>query len=729
MSSNDRANDAVYGSLENERLYDFATTYRALIRNWRLISLPLVICTLLTAGYLATSTKKYTATATVLVEPLQQVNNTDTQANQVVDTAVVDSQVELIKSQKVLQATVEKLSLADDPELSRRSLIDSLRHSFFKSPLQPPTPEKTLDAVRSLLDVKRVDKTYTINVSFTSKDPEKAALIANAIAEAYKAQLLQYRVEDANATKAWLQGTLADLKAQAIAADVEVQRYKSSNNLITSGGRLINDQQLSQLNEQYISATVEAARADARLSRLGDIIAQRDITANVPEALSSTIINDLRDKYLKASKREQELEKTLGKNHALVVKLRADIAQYEEQAFQELKRIYESYNSDAKIAHGRVTELEAALKQRVATSSDDNKNLVDLQVREQQSEILRDQYQKSLQEYQRLQERLTFPIANARIITTASKPNFPSQPKMRLVMAIGMLGGLVLGVGAALWRESVDDTIRSPKDIRKALNLPLVGIVPDYALGKHAGPRGVEPARVPAGRLVRSSVDYPLSRIADTMRMAKHLIDGDKPGKSKIVGITSLWSGEGKTCLASNLAYSLAANDKRVLLVDADLRRHGLSKLLAPEATSGLVDILNNLGSSNIAKALDVAGGGKLHFVPAPMSAGVVANSADMLCSDKMKTFLTRAQQIYDYVIIDFPPVGELFDGMAASPILDQYIFITAWGKTSVGDLTTLFAENPDLTSKVRGVVLNKVDPAKLKHYTTGNLYNGSGYY
>ena len=404
--------------------------------------------------------------------------------------SVVDSQVEVIRSDGVTVSVIRKLDLLSDPEMQakiqpRKDVLSRLRRFVGFSTSLAPEPgleqarlHRAADVLRADMDIRRIPKTMVLQISYTSSNPAKAANIANGYAEAYLADQLNAKYEATKRAGDWLEERMTELKQKALAADLAIQKYKAEHGLITSGGKLVNEQQLNEINTQLVLARGETARAEARYKRIKSIVEEHQTAAIVSEAIGNTIIAHLRTKYLDASKRESEISAKLGKDHFQAQSYRDEMREYERLMFEELARLAESYRSDVQIMRSKEEALGASLNKSMGQNAADNKVLVGLHELEREAETYWNLYQSFLQRYQQALQQQSFPIIDARIITSATVPSAPSHPRKLAIIFLFMLLGTFAGILAGFWREFRERGFQGEEQVRKDLGLECLGIPP-----------------------------------------------------------------------------------------------------------------------------------------------------------------------------------------------------------------------------------------------------------
>lgn len=712
---------------------DLDAVLAATRRQAKIVLASTVVCILLAAVYLATATRYYTASTDILIDArnLGATKPEDTQL--VLANGAIDSQVEVVKSERVVNGVIDRLKLLDDVEFNGGSMLSGVFGWIFGAKnddienVQEELRRKVVGTFQKRLTVSRLNKTFILTVEFVSRDPVKAATIANGIAEGYLLEQLDSKYDATKRASGWLQDRIAELRQKSVESDRAVQAFREKNGLIEAGGRLINDQALSELNTQLSMARSTRALAEARHAQVQAIIAGRQMNAAVPEALASTVINDLRTRYLTAAKRLSELIDRLGTNHIQVVSARKELRDYEDQVFTELGRIAESIGSEVKTSREREMSLQADLDKLVGASASDNMTLVTLREMEREAESYRGLYQTFLQRNQELIQQQTYPVTEARVITRATRPSSASQPRSLLIFAFSLVAGLAGGVGLGMIREYRDIAFRTGDQVRSELGVEFLGIVPLLSADRQTKPDPASPLAGINPRLIASVTD-PLSRLADTMRTVKVSLDFEQPGAgARILGLISSHSGEGKTTTSVNLAMLLGSTGARTLLIDGDLRRCGLLRELAKDAQYGLADVVQR--KVPLGAALKQLGELSVWLLATPPDTRV-AHSSEILRSAGMKELIEAAASKFDYIVIDLPPLGALVDARAIEPVVPSFLLVVEWGDTPRDSVRNMLEHNPSVHAKCIGTILNKADPSQIGNYISDkrNFYTYSSY-
>jgi len=726
------------------------------------------------AVYILTTPKRYTSTAELVIDSrkvqlLQQQNPMG--SDMPIDSSMVDSQVEIMKSQSIALAVIKDLRLKEKPEfVGRPGMFAAVLSLFSFGESSDATndfrlTQAALGRFQSMLAIKRRMLSYVIEITYQSEDPALAAQVANAVAEAYIVDSLEAKYQATKRAATWLQDRLSELREQASAADRAVVEFKQKNNIVDAGGRLLNEQQLSEVNSSLTVSRATTAEAQARFDRIHDILSNSkedalvSDVATVADTLRNDVINKLRSQYLDLAARESNWSQKYGAQHLAVINLQNQMREIRRSIRDELGRIAESYRSDLEIAKAREQSVRDSLGKTITQANELNQAQIvlrDLEANAQSSRALADNF---LQLYMVSVQQQSFPMTEARVITQATPALGKSWPKTWIVAAICMFGGGLLGFGLAALRDLSDRVFRTTNQVENRLGVPCISIVPkvggspsdpadprfgesllgsinkllsrDRAAGPgwkappSAGPSAPQWEITSRGSLMDVIVSEPFSRAAESIRsirMAVELSSLDS-ATQKVIGLTSTLPHEGKTTISSALAAMLAKSGVKTLLVDGDLRNPSLTKLLAPSAKAGLLEVI--LGSAPLDEAIlsDKATG--LDFLPTVVESKL-AHTSDILLSEAMERLFELLRKRYDRIVLDLSPVAPIVDVRGTGKLVDSYVLVIEWASTKVDVVERAIAEMPVFQHKLIGVVLNKVDIKTMARYGAGE---GDYYY
>ncbi|WP_181703194.1 GNVR domain-containing protein [Chthonobacter albigriseus] len=760
-------------------------------------------------AYAFTAVPQYTATATLLIDGQKAgaVQDLANGAPFMFESAAVDSQVVVLRSERIVVNVIQRLKLLDRPEFTEAKpsvlgrvtgavgdVFGAVGSVFGEGP-EIPQQVKDYVTLRAAvyrllgnLEVNRVQRTYAIEISFTSPDQNLAAQIANAFGEAYMEDQLGSKFDATKRTGQWMQSRIQELKQQALTSDIAVQRYKATENLASSSGQLLDDQALSQLSAQLVSARSDKTLADAKYRRIRAIIDNQETEAAIAESIANPVITDLRSKYLKASKLKADIARRFGEGHSQVDNLDKDMGEYQRLIFEELGRIAQSLQSDADIAEARVRSLEEQQATLTTQSFGNNQTLVNLRELEREAETYDTLYQEFLRRYQETIQRQSFPVSEARIITPAAIPLAPSAPRTGFIALGSLILGLFAGAGVGVIRELRDRGFRSTEQVISSLGLEPLGLLPMLSSdGGLADTTKMDTGRklplvgdlmarfrktgaaAQRGRLGTQTAvtQRPRSPSRNTRgephgTAAVPLRQGEQPYRviERILPIMaasldSLQSRFAEVLRSSKVAIDIATVDRRpkvigVVSLYPNEGKSTVSKNLASliahtGASTLLIDAdLRNPGLSRSVvpeadiglvevildgiparEAMYVETQSGLHLLPTSDRQSVT-HSSELLSSLAMRNFLVNVGRDYEYLIVDLPPMGPVVDARAASALFDGFVLVVEWGKTPRSTVRNTLRKEADIRRKTIGVILNKADPGRLNLYEE---YGSMGYF
>lgn len=709
--------------------------------------------------YLRVTPPVYTAHVQILLAnpKAQFVQQESIVAEPSFDRGGLDTQLQIINSPTIANLVIDQLHLT--PELtagsnsSLRALVKRVQAWLGKTAdeQRKPQADEIVAAFLKQLTATRVNLTNVIDVSFNWNDPIRVAEIANAIAKAYITDQLNAKFEANRTATLWLQQRIQQLGDQAEAAERAVNTYKTQNNIVSSDGKSIDEQQITELNSRLVAARAQTADLQARLSRYDSILKQNPVDSQSigtldaagSDVLTSPIITSLRQQYLELARRESEYSARFGANHLSVVNLRTRMQELRSSIFDEVHRLAETTRSDYNVAKQREQDLEKQLNQAVSQSRATNSAEVTLRELESKAKNYRTLYGTFLQRYTGAAQQESFPISEARVIYPAFPPDQKSKPKTILILGLALCGGIGLGAGLGLLREMMDRVFRTPGQIETTLGLPCLSVVPLLQAANRKTNKGNESARSQAGppkdrelsRTISTDsashwgvINMPLSRFAESIRSIKLGIDlRALQSSNKVIGVTSSLPHEGKSTLSVSLAQLIAQAGKTVVLIDCDLRNPSLSNALAPHATFGLLEVISGINS--IDDCVWKEPKTNLEFLPAVKSHPLL-HSSEILMTEQMRRLFERLRSTYDYVIVDLPPLSPIVDVRATAPLVDCFVLVVEWAKTKIDVVQHALHTAPNVYENLVGVVLNKADIKAMARYDsyTSDYYNEDHY-
>ncbi|HSN19310.1 MAG TPA: chain length determinant protein EpsF [Usitatibacter sp.] len=426
--------------------------------------------------------RTYTSTVSMLVENRDQQSLSTSTEPLRAQVGYMQTQVDVIQSQRVARKVVEDLKLADDP---------GVRQAFEKSGGHGSVEDWLAGALLSSLHVD-TSQSSVIQIMYSANDPKFAARLANAFANAYMAVTLHLRVDPTKKAAAWFDEQLKGLRKDFEQAQDRLAKFQREHGIIASDERVdVENARLAELSTQALQAQNATYDADAKLSQARGATS----TENLPEVQASPLIQTLKAQLLTAEAKLQELSMRLGPNHPEYRQQKSEVDALRGKLGAEMRRVVAGVESAARQNRMHAQELQQALAQQRA-------RVIALRdARDQSLVLMRDvdtaqkAYEAALQRYLVNKVESGAQSTNVTILNAATEPAHPTKPKVPLNIALGVIVGLLLGLGAVFLLELVDRRVRSNADLDGTLEAPLLGTLqpwqPSRLLGSADPPRAL----------------------------------------------------------------------------------------------------------------------------------------------------------------------------------------------------------------------------------------------
>jgi len=646
---------------------------------------------------------------------------------------VIDTEVEVLQSRELAQRVADRLRLHQDPEFNAALREPSALNRWLaslglgKRP-EPPASRARLEAqgrgaavgaVQRGATIRRSGLTYIVDVGFTSQDPKKAALIANTFAEEYLASRSEAKTSTTTEANQWLQRRLAELEPELAAKEAAVAAYRARNNLLSASGATLAEQEISSYNQQLAAARAEEATEQARLDTARNQLVRGSRGDDVGEALDSEVIQKLREQRAAVSATVADLRGRYGPRHPDLLKAQRGLGDLDRQIEDEIHRVISNLEAKAQVARQRTNSLEGSLGAARGGLAGVNAASVSLNRLERDAQVARTDYESLLARYRETSSQAALGDSDAELVSRARASSTPSSPNVPINLSLGLVLALVLGIGAVLLAEAMDDSLATAADIERRLNLTALGSVPLLRSVTSRRDRDMAPA---AHVLAR-----PLSIFAESFRTLRAvLLHGEFSGV-RTIAVTSSLPGEGKTTVSICMARSAAQAGLKVVLVDCDLRRRSLNQLLGREPDLGLLEVLS--GDCGLDQALlpDVSGA---MLLPATHRHTV---HQDVFSQSAMDRLLSALASRFDLVLLDTAPVLAVADTRVLAAKADVVLYVARWRKTSTNAVDEGLRQLEQSGATVAGLALTQVDFRRQQRVGYGDpaFYYGQfrGYY
>lgn len=650
-------------------------------------------------GVIGQITPRYTASATLMVDP-RQANVVD--LDQVIaglpaNVETIQSEIEILRSRALAGRVVDALRLTDNPAFNAGLAKDQ------PSVLRNKVMDRFLDG----LAVKSVGRSRVIEIDYTSTSPALAANLAQTVAELYLDGQLETKFEATRRASTWLSERMEQLRVDAEASELAVERFKSA----ISQNR---DPKTLAAKAQTVAAALVTARTarDEAKDALDKL--QKFEPLRLPEG-APWPSDELQKRYDAVEAMQTELaalSETLGPKHPDRVAAQAKLDDATQRYQGALNALITTAQDRVRASQQKMVELQAEQAQVVNLVDDPAAADVRLNTLKREAQASRALYETFLTRFKETSEQQGLEQADARLISTPDVPATPSYPNKKVLFLLTLVAGFGLGLVLAFAAEQLENGFYSPEQIERLTGLPALGQIPTLA---SLGVKG----ETPESYLVKK----PASSYAEAVRSLRTslmLSGGDHP--PRVLLLTSSLPGEGKTTLTLALARLAAMAGERVVVVDADLRRPRVHAALGVENKAGLTEYLcGQLPLDKVISQTDKEGKG-VHY----MTAGQPSSLATELVRSKaMKALLQTLSQSYSMVIVDGPPVLPVADAKVLSTLVDKVVFVSTWRKTPRAMVQQALKQLRDVGAPLAGLVLNNINMKRHGDYSQGY----SGYY
>lgn len=694
-----------------------------------------------------------TAIATLFAEPEYEATTTvqiDRQAPDILtfrDVVGVDpsygayedfyqTQYRILESRSVLRIAAERMDLPNVPSFASRKPSPYRRFvAWLKTPFRTKTEGvadpllPSIDFLEGALDVKPVRNSQLVHLTVSDRDPELARDAANTIAEAYLQFNYDKRYGTAAIAREFLTKEVARVQAEIADLERKLQEYSRRKEIlaISPGAEDVSQQALASMNESFVQARTRLAIAEARWESVRKAPAE-----SLPEVGNSPLIQHLRQQYAEIERKRTQMAERFKPGWPALQELEGELAQARERLELEQNTIARQVRATAEIEYGKAKGEVEGLKAQVATQKIEVQRVNQAAIEfaslrgeiDNKRKVLGDlvSRQSETQSSERLKDTNA---SNVRIVDLAELPLAPVRPRKSVNLALALFLGTALGVGMAILLDTLDNAVKSEHDILRVTKLPVLGHVPRFRALRLVEEGAPPPEDAPAPPTIDlASHADPRSTFAEAfknLRTSILLASPERPPKHIVV--TSCEPQDGKSTVATNLAIVLTQLGKRVLLVDADLRRPRLHASFGVPNDSGLSNVLS--GNAEIAEVVlttDVPGLGLLCSGPIP------PNPSELLGSPALAAMLAHVDEDlgFDHVILDTPPVASVTDPVLLSSTLDATIVVVRAGKTSREALAHSVERLKQSRARVAGTVLNAITEEMGSYYYGRYRYEGS---
>jgi capsular exopolysaccharide synthesis family protein len=601
------------------------------------------------------------------------------------------TQYNLLHSRSLARRAVENLNLLQNPEFGGPRDPKAVEEAKAAAPGSSPLMEGVINGFLARLIVSPIAKSRLVALAFEAYSPQLAAEGANALAKLYILQTLEFRFRTSSEAGQWLGAQIEEQRKKVQDAEQELDKIKQRDGIVNIEERRgLLAQKLVQLGSSLTQLKTQRLEKEALYAQMKGAANPEDL----PEVQRSQVVQGLRSDLAGLERQKAQLLEQYLERHPDVLKVQAQIDETRRRISAESQVLVRGAGNDYKAALAQEASLSQALE---ATKTE----IEELSQRSVQYDTFKRELDASKQMLNNLLDRSKqtdiqqqMKSSNIRIVDPAVVPGGPIRPNRPRDVSTGALLGLFLAIGIAFLLEYLDNTVKTPEDVRVHLpGVPLLGVVPESN----------------DANLIVSITNQ--SVFSEGYRVVRTALTYSWPEQgSRTILVTSTAPGEGKTLTSVNLALTLASLGGQVLLVDCDLRKPQTHSLLRVKRVPGLSDVLvGKAKPSDAIQALQY-----LSFLPAGTHA---PSPADLVTTHTMKVFLDALRGRFDWIIVDTPPVGAVSEALVLGSLTDGVIIVAGAEMVPRKAVAHTVERVNGTGARTLGVILNRAQVQKHSYY------------
>lgn len=697
---------------------DVRATWAALYRNRKLIAATVAVAVIIGIAIIYLSTPIFRAKTAIQIDQqstkvLQGDDVAPSDASQDTD-RFLQTQLDIIQSRSLADRVARDLGLYNSPDF-----ITRMGGTPVEAPNGPAGQaarrNQVIGALQANLEADLPVDSRVVALSFTSPDAELAARVANSYADRFIVSNLDRRYSASSYARKFLSEQLDNTRRKVEQSERNLIAYARSARLIDTGGgsdaggqglsgtRSLVTSNLVQLNNSYSAAMAARLAAEQSWEQ-----ANKAPLMNLPEVQADPSIQGLVQQRARALAQYEQDRKHWQPDHPTMVQASAQIAGLERQINTLATRVKNAIRQRYLVASAQERAVSDSLEQFKNQTLSEQDRAVQYNILHREVDTNRALYDALLQRFKEVSAAAGLTSSNVSIIDRAETPRSPVWPRPLLILAGCVLAGLAVALGVLFVREHLDDAVRSPDDMTTKLGIPVVGSTP----------------LMPAGMSPAEELEKPRSPLSEAYYAIRTALElSSASGLPKTMVFTSSAASEGKSTSSFAIARDFAKVGRKVLLIDADLRKPIQDKLTGVSNKLGLANLLTQQASrAEVTQATSFAGLDVIPTGPLPM------NPAELLASVGLHGLLNEVSRDYDLVVIDAPPVMGLADAPALAAFAEATVVVVEANRAHRGQAKTSVRRLRAARANILGGILTKYDVRMMGYGTGGNYGYGYGY-
>lgn len=723
--------------------------WRIILKHRKLIITFILVAVTAVAIHYLTMIPVYRSTTQILIERANP-NILSAQEMFVIDPSGQDfyqTQYKILESRVLAREVIKRLNLAEHPEFKgvkeeasifsyfkdhKNTIISEIKGLFkFMKPSRPDFNEEKyfgetgfipgmeshddswlVNAFLGSLEVEPIRNSRLVNISFKSTYPEFSARVANTLVKAYIDWNLSLRFKSRQEASKFLNDQVKAEKLKLEASELALQQYREKYGIaiISSQvgenaeyGQALSRQKLLTLSKQLLDA--KNKRIEAEIKYINALKLSKDpLKAEaIPEVLNSPVIISIKQNEVELLREKAEKSQKFGQKHPVMIALNQEVKKLRKQKHQEIKNIVSAMKANYEVALSQ----EHSLKKTLGLSQDEtisrNKIAIQYQMLRQEADSSRQLYNMLIKRFKETSVFEENRSINIHVVDYAEVPKSPVNPKTKRNLFLAIIVGFFIGGGLAFFIEYLDNAIKNPEDLERYFQLPCLGAVPHFDI---KNPKTDQPDEF-------IIISKPKSSSSEAYRGLRTGILFSTPVQSPCsILVTSAGAEEGKTITCANLAVAMAQAGTKVVLLDCDMRKPRLHRMLGIRNEQGLSSIL--VGESEWRDIRVSTNIPNLDFIPAGL---ISPNPAELVGSERMQNLINELREEYGRIVIDSSPIAAVTDPVILSRLVDGVVLVIHAGITGRDIIANGVRQLRDVQAHIIGSVLNNVDIGKNSYY------------
>ena len=697
-------------------------------RKWTVILAVVVVVTMATLVTLR-MTPIYDAVTRILISPqiLSPLNMKENNVSQAEDDQQrdIETKVRILQSDTMAELVIRRLNLDTHSEFAGKSQTQSSGGIVVSDSAaeESARQEQLIRKFQGSLKVQQVPDTSLIEIRYSDPNASLAADAANATADTFIEQNVKSRYDSTMQAADWLSKQLADLQIKMESSQVKLVQYQKEHAIVGADDKQnLTTEKLDELNKELTGAQADRIQKESLYQ-----IAMGGNPETLSAVLQDPILTALRQRQTELQAQYALLSTEFGPGYPKLLEIKNQLDQIDRNYREQVQTSVDRIKNDYQTAMNRERMLQAALAEQTSVADKLNENAIEYKVLKQEADSNRQLYDGLLEQLKEASLAAGLNSSNIRVVDRARVPLHPSRPNLMRNLEFALLIGLTGGIAISFGMEAMDTTVRTPEQAESISGLPTLGVIPlQSALERPVSgtSRTHILQRSPRnGARPQPLISYlePQSEIAEAYRALRTSIllsSASRPPRSILV--TSAVAQDGKTMTCINIGIVLAQQGKRVLLVDADMRRPHIHRAFGLKGDVGLSNILT--GGAGASNAIQPTVQPNLFVIPSGL---VPPHPAELLSSSLMRDLLSQWHTEYDHVILDSPPVISVTDPVVLSVQADAVLLIVRSGQTTGAHVRRTRNLLQSVNAGLLGIVVNAADLTSPDYYY---YYRGSRY-